>query len=157
MNIAIIYATNSGGTQQAAKQIADQLQASKHRVTIKRANEAEPGDLRDKDLVILGSCTWLGSVGEKVEQGQLQEHMKAFLDQAAKHRYPGQRFAVFGLGDSSYTHFCAAADHLEQFVQRVGGRQVGPTLRFDGFFFDLPANRERLHDWTTELLRVSQS
>ncbi len=151
MHITIIYATNSGGAEQAARQLSEYFRRQGHAVTLKRASEAQANDLQRGDLVILGSCTWMGQVGERVEEGQLQEHMQALLDQATKKRYPGQRFAVFGLGDSSYTNFCAAADHLERFVQASGGRQVGSTLRFDGFFFDLDRSRERVNGWAREL------
>ncbi|MBI5466916.1 MAG: flavodoxin family protein [Candidatus Kerfeldbacteria bacterium] len=153
MTFAIIYATNSGGTQQAAMQIAEQLHAAKHTVNLKRAYEAKPEDLQHADVVILGSCTWLGKVGEKMEQGQLQEHMQEFVDRVGSAKYPGLPCAVFGLGDSSYTHFCAAADHLVTFVERIGGQLLGQPLRFDGYYFDLPQSRLTIERWIEDVQR----
>jgi len=152
MNIRLIYATNSGGSQEAGKIISDVLTSAGHVVTLKRANEASAEDLATPDVVILGSCTW-ERLDEKKQllEGQLQEHMFAFAQSLAGKTFPQQRFAVYGLGDSSYTIFCGAADRLEELVASVQGQQVGPTLRVDGFFFHLDENQQKVRAWAEGL------
>lgn len=152
MNILLVYGTNSSGTALVAETVASRLTAAGHRVTVKHARDASTDDLRQPvDCIVLGSCTWerFTPEGKRLE-GQLQQHMYALLESADVN--PRQRFALFALGDSSYTDFCAAADHLEDAVQRWMGHLVIPTLRVDSYFFDLPRNRERVNAWSDELI-----
>ena len=147
MKIVIVYGTNSSGTQAVSAMVGDVLEKAGHTVTIKRANEPKADHLNGYDLVILGSCTWERFEGEKHLDGQLQQHMYDLVQKLQDKPMPGQKFAVFGLGDSSYMKFCEAANHLERFVEAVQGKLVIPSLRFDGFFFDLDKNRERAEEW----------
>lgn len=147
MNILITYATNSSGSQQVAGIVGDILKQAKHTVTIKRAYEPGADDFASFDCIVLGSCTWERFEGKKRLDGQLQQHMFDLVGKTHDRSFPQQKFAVFGLGDSTYTHFCAAADHLEKFVADLGGSLFVPTLRIDGFFFALENNRQRAQSW----------
>lgn len=150
MNTLIIYGTNSGGTLEAAELIRDTLASSGHTVAIKNANGAEPADLTGHQLVVFGSCTW-ELVGDKERlEGQLQQDWLSFRDRLGVTTTPNQKYAVFGLGDSSFAHFCAAADHLEEIVKKLGGTLVQPSLRIDGFYFQ-PDNRQIVIDWAKKL------
>ncbi len=157
MNILIIYGTNSSGTGVVAETIAKRLITAGHTATVQHARDTTPKDLqRQVDLIILGSCTWerFTSEGARLE-GQLQQHMFALTE--AVQEPVKQKFALFGLGDSSYTNFCAAANHLEAAVQRWDGTTIVPTLRIDGYFFDLEKNRQRVDAWTDELVKKISS
>lgn len=153
MNILLVYGTNSSGTAVVAQSIAEHLTAAGHTITVQHARETTPEDLRSPvDLIILGSCTWERYTPEGTRlEGQLQQHMFALLEKADVN--PKHRFALFGLGDSSYTDFCAAADHLETAVQGWMGQLVVPTLRIDSYFFDLKKNRQRVADWAGALVQ----
>lgn len=151
MNILLVYGTNSSGTAVVAETIADYLRRKGHQLTVQHARDTKSAELGgDYDLLILGSCTWerFTSEGKRLE-GQLQQHV---FDLVAQATVPAnRRFALFGLGDSSYTDFCAAADHLEAAVKRWAGRMVVPTLRVDAYYFDLKKNRQLVNDWTKTL------
>lgn len=151
MKTLIVYATNSGGTQIVAEMIGQVLSQAGQTVAVKRASEPDAAELAGYDLVVLGSCTWERFEGNKHLDGQLQEHMYALVQQLTGRKLPGQAFAVFGLGDSGFSHFCAATEHLEKFVDDLGGRLVGPTLQIDSFFFNPDVNRQRVRDWATSL------
>ncbi len=151
MNVLLVYATNSSGTQAVSEIIGQAMRQAGHRVVTKRAYEPGANDFIHYDLVILGSCTWERFDGKVRLEGQLQQHMYALVQQLQGHTFRQQKFAVFGLGDSSYTSFCAAADHLEKFVQHLGGTTLVPTLRIDSYFFDLIENRRRAEDWAQKL------
>jgi len=129
----IIYGTNSSNTYCTACLVADELKASGFELQVLSAAEASPADLEPADLVLFGSCTWSKPAPDGHElQGQLQELFERFAESLKGKQFPGKKFAVFGLGDSRYTQFCAAADSLEQLVKDLGGTQVGETLRVDG-------------------------
>lgn len=154
MNILLIYATNSSGTLVASELIRDTLQNQKHDVTMKRANQVELADLKAKfDLVILGSCTWGRVIDHRWVQGQLQDHLFELRAKLIKANLllPGHKFAVFALGDSSYTEFGAAADKLVAMVNDLGGELVAEPLKIDGWFFHQEDNEKKLAAWTKRL------
>jgi flavodoxin len=153
MNVLLVYATNSSGTRLAAELVNQVLQKMEHTVTVKHASTVAPADLKKADLVILGSCTWERFAGKQRLEGQLQQHIyelqQKLYDQ--KVLLPGRKFAVFALGDSGYTDFAAAADHLVQFVNDLGGVVVGQPLKIDGWFFHPERNEKLLTDWATKI------
>lgn len=132
MHVLVIYASNSGNTRSAAQTIADVLRRKKLDVTLQSVGDTAPKDLAGADVVIWGSCTWLTDG----QQGQLQKQFADFAAglRAENARFPDKPFGVFALGRHEYTHFCGAADLLEELVRDVGGRLVADSLRVDGFY-----------------------
>ena len=151
--VLILYATNSGNTYYVAHRIAEELEnALKKRkipVTVQSVGDVAPDILDEFDTIILGSCTWnRHTATAKYEEGQLQDQMQKFVDEFKKKRLSTKKFAVFGLGDSDYMKFCAAADHLEKFIADIHGAKIGETLRIDSF----PHGQEKMIDaWTRTL------
>lgn len=156
MRALLTYATNSSGTQQVAEIIGQVLRAAGHDLTIHRADEPGADDFGAYDFVILGSCTWERFEGKKRLDGQLQQHMYNLVQTMNGQKFPKKKFAVYGLGDTGYTHFCAAADHLEKFVQDLGGELVVPTMRIEGFFFELDKNRQAAENWAKKVAAAIQ-
>lgn len=151
MIVCIIYGTNSGGTQEVAEAIGRVFAAHEHSVSLKRASEATADDIAFADLTILGSCSWDREDGTQRFEGQLQEHMYHFAQSLAGKTFPGKKFAVFGLGDKSYTVYCGAIDHLEDLITKVQGQKVGDALRVDGYFFRLQENQKKINEWAEKL------
>lgn len=151
MKAVIVYATNSGGTYQVAQLIADQLETNGYTMTVTSAPKAEPNAFHDADLCLLGSNTWEWVQPKARLEGQLNDQMRAFLDRVDQKSIHGHKFALFALGDKSYTDFCAAADHLEKFVASVQGTVVTPTLRMNHFYFDLEKNRQLVTEWAKNI------
>lgn len=148
MKIIIIYATNSGSTHTAGR-IISRVLSQRHQVEMKPAAKAEPTELQNYDLIILGSPSW----NYQGKEGMPHETMQDFLERSRAPQLVGQRLAVYGCGDSSYTKFCGAVDHLERFAQAIDGRLIQPALRVDGFWFDLVKNIEILQRWSAALLK----
>jgi len=151
MHILIVYGTNSGGTRTAAELVHDVLADAGYRVSLKSAEATEPNDFQSADLVILGSCTWERFEGSQRLEGQLQEHMFGLTRRLASVPLAGRKFAVFGLGDSSYTHFCGSVDRLTEFLDSVHGEMIVPPLRIDGFYFKPEENELRLTKWAKSI------
>jgi flavodoxin len=103
-----------------------------------------------RDLLILGASTWDNDIRGHNKEGQLQDQMADFLTQIKHINLAGRPMAVFGLGDSSYQYFCAAAVQLQKFVTEAGGKLVGEPLYIDG----KPDNQQQLiSDWSSEIIR----
>jgi flavodoxin I len=151
MKILLTYATNSGSTYLVSNIIKETLQQYKHSVLQKTANETTLEDLKEADLVIIGSPSWLVEEKQGMPHETILELMKRFSTPEAKQK----RFAVFGCGDSSYTLFCGAVSQIEEVVSKVGGTQVMPSLRIDGFYFNLDDTQEQAYAWAQVLNEVS--
>lgn len=154
MKILIVYGTNSSSTRVASEVMQAVWSHAGNTVALKSAHEVFPEDITKYDLVVFGSCTWELITPKRHFEGQLQQHFIEFKDRLAGKTFSDKRFAVFGVGDSSYTNFCIAANHLEALVKQIGGTQVGPTLRVDSFFFDQDANEKKIRMWAKNLLSL---
>lgn len=151
-NILLLYSSYSSGTQTAAEKVTEFLSLQNQTATVKRVTEAspEPSELLNYDLVIIASPSWW--VDEK--DGQPHIHMKKFLlEKCRAISLSGKNFAIFGLGDSSYAHFCGAVDVMEGFVKERGGILAQPSLRIDSFYFNEEENTNVLLQWVLELLK----
>lgn len=154
MKILIVYATNSGSTRIASEAMQEAWVRCGNSVVLRSAHDVQPEELNAFDLVIFGSCTWELTTPKRHFEGQLQQHFIEFKNRLAGKQFIGKRFAVFGIGDSSYSNFCIAANHLEVLVKQIGGTQVGPTLRIDSFFYDQSANEKKIHSWAQSILKL---
>ena len=148
MNILLIYATNSGTTMLTAQTISDNLTQKGHTVTMKEVRASTPEDIQNAQAVILGSPSW----DFDGHEGMPHEDYVPLMEKLKTKTYEGKPFAVFGLGDSSYTHFCGAVDHLEELVSTMKGKLLVPSLRIDKFFSDQTRHMESIGAWTNDLV-----
>lgn len=149
MKILIAYATNSGGTYLASQIIESKL-SLKHTVNIKRIDTVETVDLETVNLTIFASPTWLYNK----KDGQPHDLFVAFMEKNATLSLPNKKFAILGLGDSSYTHFCGVVEHLENFVKKIGGSLLTESLKIDGYYFN-EKNPEKVAQWSAELVKLT--
>lgn len=152
MNCLIVYATNSGATEEASEIVRDELVKNGWTVRMQRASASTPDDLGKADLTLLASGTWehVTDDGKHIES-VLENEWYELRDKARQHKASGKHFSVLGVGDHRYTHFAAAADHLESLIKAMGGILVGEALRLDGYFFHLPKIRDDVRAWAETL------
>lgn len=152
MNIAIVYATNSGNTYTVARIIQEMLEAAGHHIDISHAIDADPKIFDDKELILLGSSSWdWESKEEGRVEGQPLLSMKRFLQKLNDQSLDQKKFAIFGCGDTDFQHFCGAVDHLSQFVDDHGAVQIVKPLRIDKFYIDINQKMEIVKDWAKDL------
>jgi flavodoxin len=156
MKATIIYGTNSGSTLEASTYVQNILSAHGVAVRMVHAADATDQDISSADLVIFGSCTWdaIGPTGRL--EGQMQEHFLSFRTRLQGKVFPKKPIAVFGLGDRSYTEFCAAADKLAAFVKELQAQLLDEPLRIDGFYFHQDESEKKLTQWTERILKLLQ-
>ncbi len=152
MNILVAYATNSGGTADAAKIVNTALTSGNHQVTTKMIRDVNPDDLAAFDLILFGSPSW----DYQEKEGVPHEDFIAFMEKMKGKTLPNKNVAIFGLGDLSYTHFCGAVDHLEDFVKTMQGKLASESLRIDGYYTQ-PGNQEKVKSWAEHLLSTIKS
>lgn len=146
MNVLLIYATNSGTTMTAAQTISDELTKGGHTVTMKEVRDTKPEDLTAPEAILLGSPSW----DFEGHEGMPHEDYLPLMEQLKTKTFENKPFAVFGMGDSSYKHFCGAVDHLEELVKTMKGKLATPSLRIDKFYSDQTANMEKITAWANQ-------
>lgn len=144
MKILIGYGTLSGNTQVVAESLQQHLISRNHEVDIKSQDEIEPGDLVGYPVVFLGGSTW----GE----GESNPSTQAFVERL--NTWQGElstvRFAIFGLGETNYAHFCAVVEHLIEAVKSKKGVILGDSHKIDGYPDD--SILEAVHTWADSCL-----
>ncbi len=149
MNILLTYATYSSGTRVAGECVAQALTEAGHSVSIKEVAELNPEDMNAYELIIMGSPSWYNH--EK--DGMPHEDFIIFSEKAKGKSFEGKKFAVYGLGDKTYAHFCGAVDYLENFIKEIKGTLKAQSIRVDSFFNDESAKEQALKDWARTLVQ----
>ena len=149
-SLHIIYASTSGHTEYVVDLIGKVLAEKAPTLTVSKvlAEQATPEDLVKASALILACGTWnTGGI-----EGQLNPHMHAFLlKRAAATDLKGQRVALVALGDKRYFYTARAGEHLKNFVETHGGKQIGETLTI----VNEPYGQEnQVHAWADTLLSL---
>jgi len=138
--VIIIYGSTTGNTETLSKYVEKGLKASGADAVVKNVTKANPEELKDYDVIILGSSTW--------GDGELQDDFIPFEEKMSKIRLDGKRGAVFGCGDSMYPQFCKAVDILEERLKSCGVEIIVDSLKIDG---DIEPKLNKAEDWGKNL------
>ncbi len=148
MNITIAYETYSSSTETVVTLISENMKAKGHTVTIKRMRDGvQPQELKQSDLTIFATPSWF----ERGKEGQPHISFLNFMDINQNESFSGMKFALVGLGDSTYAHFCHAIDLLGGYLERHEAKNVAPILKLDSFLSNTDAETEKLHQWIDQL------
>ncbi|UJX41880.1 flavodoxin [Desulfovibrio sp. JY] len=123
----VVYGSTTGNTESVAQVVAKTLEGEGLEVVLRDVADVKPEGLADGyDLVVFGCSTW----GD--EDIELQEDFIPVYDALDAAGLSGRKVAVFGCGDSSYTHFCGAVDAIMEKASALGARVVDLPLKIDG-------------------------
>jgi flavodoxin short chain len=123
----VVFGSTTGNTESVAEYVGQTLQDSGMSVDVKNVSGVKVDGLADGyDLVVFGCSTWGG------DDIELQEDFQPFFEEMDKANLSGKKVAVFGCGDSSYTHFCGAVDVIEEKAAQLGANVVMASLKIDG-------------------------
>jgi len=123
----IVYGSTTGNTESVAETIQKILAEQNIDVALQNAADIQAQDLANGyDAVLLGSSTW----GD--EEIELQDDFIPLYESLEQAGLKGKKVAVFGCGDSSYTHFCGAVDAIEQKAEQLGADIIVGSLKIDG-------------------------
>lgn len=130
LDLAIVYGSTYGRTEDAALRIAEQLGARLGlTVPVFDVGASGVGELAAHDVVIVGGSTWNG--------GELQADWELALPELLALDLSGKRFALFGAGDAfAYPEtFQDALGILGEACEARGGALFG-AWPVDGYDFD---------------------
>ncbi|MEZ0481431.1 flavodoxin domain-containing protein [Planococcus sp. SSTMD024] len=100
-NIAIVYASATGHTENLACMIEDAFMRQGVHPAVFRAKEFDPAELCRYDIVLVGTYTWMNGDIPKQLHGLFE-----VMEQQEKNIITG----VFGTGDRCFAAYCGAVD-----------------------------------------------
>ncbi|MES9816459.1 MAG: flavodoxin domain-containing protein [Candidatus Thiodiazotropha sp.] len=133
--VTILYATQGGNARSVAEALAENATAQGLAPRLVSADSYRPKDLTKEQLLVVVISTQ--GEGEPPESAyDLFKYLRG--DRAP--RLEGLRYAVFGLGDSSYEQFCQAARELDELLGNRGARSLFDRIDADVDYQQAAAN-----------------
>ncbi|MCP4575328.1 MAG: flavodoxin [Deltaproteobacteria bacterium] len=146
--VLIVYGSTTGNTESVAEKINDIFEEKDWDTVFKNVDETSVEELSwDYDLLLLGASTW----GD--EEIEIQEDFTEFYENMDSVSLSGKKAAVFGCGDSSYTHYCGAVDVIGEKLEKMGGVLPFESLKIDGDPDDV---EDDVIDWATTIAESSR-
>ncbi|MES9831750.1 MAG: assimilatory sulfite reductase (NADPH) flavoprotein subunit [Candidatus Thiodiazotropha sp. DIVDIV] len=139
--LTVLYATQGGNALSVAKSLAEHAQDQGYALRLVSADNYRPRDLAKEQLLIVVISTQ----GEGEPPESAFELFK-YLRSNKSARLEKLRYAIFGLGDSSYEHFCHASRELDQLLTTKGAETLVERIDADVDF------QHHYTDWQREIL-----
>lgn len=149
MKLLLVYATYSNSTFTAIHIAEQEFKDAELETEIILARDVQPEHIAAADVVVLASPSW----DYHGDQGQPHEDYLIFNATMENQTFPNKKFAVLGLGDSTYTYFCGAVTHLEATIARLQGKLVHDSLKIDQFYMYEPESTQKIKDWARQLVQ----
>lgn len=136
--ITILWGSQSGNAQNLAHVIAESL--SDHEVEVFDMSEIEPEEILSlKTLVIVTSTYGDGEAPDNASEWY------SYLKFAENVRLEHLQYAVLGLGDTYYPHFCQAGKDFDKYLSKRGAHSLLPRLDCDLYY------EEQYPEWVKTL------
>ncbi|CNJ94806.1 sulfite reductase subunit alpha [Yersinia aldovae] len=119
VTITLISASQTGNARRLAEQLRDDLLAVKLNVNLVNASDYKFKQIAQERLLVIVASTQ--GEGEPAEEA-VALHKFLFSKKAPK--LPETVFAVFGLGDTSYEHFCQAGKDFDNKLAELGAQRL---------------------------------
>ncbi|MGB1041915.1 MAG: flavodoxin [Tenacibaculum sp.] len=166
-NIALIYGSDTGMTEEIVSTIVDDWEASE--IDVIEVFNVTKNDFKKYDKIIIGLSTWY--------DGDLQSDWEDYFDKEFKEiDFTGKTIALFGLGDQyGYgEYFIDGVGILAKVILENGGKIIGnwstngydfevskAKIEDNDFFYGLALDEdnepeltpERLKNWLTQIER----
>lgn len=136
--LAIYYGTETGNAESLARRAYERAQNQGLSVRLHNLSEVKPADLADSVLALFIVSTW--GDGEPPTDAT-DFHDELLADDAPS--LPALRYAVLGLGDSSYTEFNAFARKLDTRLAELGALRLMERIEADVQFEETYEEWER--------------
>ncbi len=118
-SITVLFGTESGNSEALADEAKKVLTKRGFKVSVKDMGDIKPGDLAKAESLLVIVSTW----GEGDPPARAEEFYAEFMNGSAP-RLEKVRFAVCGLGDSSYSQFCQMGKDFDSRLETLGAQRL---------------------------------
>ncbi|CNE77387.1 NADPH-dependent assimilatory sulfite reductase flavoprotein subunit [Yersinia frederiksenii] len=119
LTITLISASQTGNARRLAEQLRDDLLVAKLNVNLVNAGDYKFKQIAQERLLVIVASTQ--GEGEPAEEAVA---LHKFLLSKKAPKLPETAFAVFGLGDTSYEHFCQAGKDFDNKLAELGAERL---------------------------------
>jgi len=121
--VTVLYGTDTGNAEIVAKNFQFEMKRRGMKAKCLALNDCAVADLPDETKV-LAIVSTAGQGDMPKSAVKFWEEMEALLETAPPDYMKDTKFAVFGLGDSSYVFFNEAAKKIDAAFAKLGGQRV---------------------------------
>ncbi|AJJ61398.1 NADPH-dependent assimilatory sulfite reductase flavoprotein subunit [Yersinia aldovae] len=146
VTITLISASQTGNARRLAEQLRDDLLAAKLNVNLVNASDYKFKQIAQERLLVIVASTQ--GEGEPAEEA-VALHKFLFSKKAPK--LPETVFAVFGLGDTSYEHFCQAGKDFDNKLAELGAQRLLERVDADAEY------QESALQWRQQIVATLQA
>ena len=119
LRVAVISASQTGNARKVAAELQQRLAAAGVNAVHTAAADYKPKNITGEQLVLLVTSTQ--GEGEPPEEAL---SLYKLLSGKKAPKLSGLKFAVLGLGDSSYPMFCGAGKSFDELLAKLGGERL---------------------------------
>ena len=130
----IVFASLTGNTEECATIVEEALADLGVDVEVVDSMQAEPEDLLDVDICIIGTYTY-------GNDANLPDEFVDFYEELSEIDLTGKVFGAFGSGDHFYDKFCQSVDDFADKLASIGAIKGAESVKVD-----LDANEEDIED-----------
>ena len=123
--LTVLYGTESGNSEALADRAVKDAKKRGFKAVMKNMADISPADLAKEENLLVIVSTWGDGEAPETAVGFHKEFMTADL------KLDGLRFAVCGLGDTSYEKFCEIGKQFDARLEQMGGKRVAPRADCD--------------------------
>ncbi|CAK9019045.1 Pyruvate dehydrogenase [NADP(+)], partial [Durusdinium trenchii] len=121
--VTVLYGTDTGNAEMVAKNFQFEFKRRGMKAKCLSLNDMPISDLAEESKVLAIVAT--AGQGEMPKSAvKFWQDMETFLETAPADYLKDTKFAVFGLGDSSYVFFNEAAKRIDTAFEKLGGQRV---------------------------------
>lgn len=141
--INILFGTQTGNAHNLATVISDSLINAGFDTEVSDMGERDPESIHDMDFIVIVTSTH----GDGEPPDNASEWM-SYLKFNEEIQLSHLHYAVLGLGDNYYPHFCQCGKDFDEYLSKRGGHSLTRRLDCDLYY------EEQYPEWLSELINV---
>lgn len=141
--INILFGSQTGNAENLANVIGDSLSNEGFETQVMDMGELDPENIHQLDYLMVVTSTY-GDGEPPDNASEWMSYLKFSEDLDLSH----VSYAVLGLGDNYYPHFCQCGKDFDQYLSKHGGQSLIRRLDCDLYY------EEQYPDWLSELIKV---